>query len=353
MSDVLLRVGGMLYSGWTSVRVRTEMARIFGTFSLSVTERWSGRDEVWPIRPGDECQVLIGDAPVITGYVDDVDVAYDRESHSITVNGRDKTGDLVDCSSPFKTKYQWEGKSLTEMARILCEPFDIEVEAAVDVKDKFKTLATEPGQSVFEALDLAAKVRGVLLMSDGNGKLVIGRSSDARIPAALYLGDNVLACTARSSIRDRFSLIRVVGQSFSDDLSWGATAILPEAEVEDVYVKSIRFRPLTIVADKPYNRAECATRAKFERNVRYGRSREINYIVQGWGYETGNLWPVNRLVTVRDDLLDIDSDMLITAREFILDDSGTRTELTVMPREAFDVLATPEPDDGGADWENL
>lgn len=350
--EVTLKTDGKIYGGWKEIRIARSMERIFGTFDLAVTERWEEGGEPRPIRPGAECQVLIDEQPVITGYVDDVGVDYDAASHTVSVSGRDRTGDLTDCSTPFKDKHQWIGQSLIQVAELLCKPFKIAVTADVEDREKFKTLRTEPGSSVFEALDAAAKVRAVLLISDGLGGMLITRASEESIPASIELGENVLACSVTYSHKNRFSEYTVLGQGAGDDTWWGVDAAQVSAKETDKFIE--RFRPLAIISDRPINGAQAKVRAKWERNVRFGRSQKIDYTVQGWTYAPGKLWPLNRLVHVRDSFLGLDEPRLITGVTFTAGASGMRTALSLMPREAFDLIPLPEPnDDGGVDWTSV
>jgi len=345
--DVRLKVDGMLYGGWKDVRIQRSIEQIAGQFSLSVTERWSGQDTVRPILPGTECQVLIDSTPVITGYVDDVQISYDNGSHSVSISGRDKTGDLVDCSTPVG--FSLVGSTLPRAAQVLCTPYGIGVSTDVDAGGQFTALVGNPGDSVFTTLSAGAKVRAVLLMSDGNGGLLITRASTKRIPAMLLLGDNVLTCSASFSHKDRFSTYMVIGQAAAKDAPvFGAPSSQLSGQATDAFIK--RHRPLVIAAADLDGLNDAFTSAKWERNVRFGRSQQMQYTVQGWTYDKDNIWPINRMVVVKDEHLGIDANRLITAVSFVLDDGGMRTEITVMPREAFELIPLPEK---GDNWNQL
>lgn len=338
--DVRLKVGGQLYGGWQAIRIQRSIEQIAGRFDLRVTERWSGQDAVRPIRPGAECQVLVDGVPVITGYVDDVQVDYGSESHSVTVTGRDKTGDLVDCTAQ---NFNWMDVTLAAAAERLCSPYGITVTAeAQDIDKKFSTYSQNPGDSVFASLDGAANIRGVLLISDGNGGLIITRASTLRLQALLATGDNILSASATFSHKDRFSEYTVTSQEEVKDGSTYETAFLIAAKSTDPVIT--RHRPKLVAADKLIDRAQTQERADWERNVRYGRSQQIQYTVQGWKYDQKNLWPINRLVPVKDDLIGIDADLLIVGVTLMLDENGTRAEITVAPREAHDLVPLPEED---------
>lgn len=342
MPDVRLKVGGQLYGGWQEIRIQRSMEQIAGKFDLAVTERWAEGDTPRPIRPGEECQVLIDDEPVITGYVDDVEISYDANSHTVAVSGRDRTGDLVDCSAPNKGN-ELVGQTLLAIAERLCKPFGVQVTSDTDYGKPFSVFRWDPGDSVFDVIEHAARIRAVLLVSDGLGGFVLTRASKESIPAALALGDNMLACSSSLSHKDRYSEYTVLGQRPGDNEAWGYDAAEPKGVAKDDRIT--RYRPLIVMGEKSLDFAKAKTRAEWERNVRFGRSQRVIYTVRGWTYATGKLWPLNRIVTVRDSFLGLDAQRLITGVTFIVDSSGIRTELSVMPREAFDLIPLPEEDD--------
>ncbi|WP_027366931.1 phage baseplate assembly protein [Desulfocurvibacter africanus] len=344
MPDVRLLVDGTLYGGWQKISIRRGLEQVAGSFELSVTERWSGQDTPRPIHPGAACKVLIDNQPVITGYVDDVAIRYDAKDHSVEVSGRDATGDLVDCSAPST---QWRGRTLADVARSLCAPFKIGVRSEVDAGAPFTSLKSNEGDSVFEVLEAAARVRGVLLVSDGQGNLVITRASSRRIGSAISSGVNVLSCDSQFSHRDRYSEIAIKGQSSGSEAWNGEAAAQPKAVAKDSRIA--RHRPLTVVAEEQIDNAAAKVRAEWERNVRFGRSQRLVYTVDGWAHRDG-LWTPNVIVSARDEYLGLKADRLLTSVALILDGDGLRSELTLMPREAFARVELPEPGAGMGAW---
>ncbi len=354
MVDVVLTVDGQRYGGWQEIRVQRSIEQLAGQFALSVTERWAEQDTPRPIRPGAACQVLIDGTPVITGYVDDVDLSYDATTHTVSVAGRDRTGDLCDCSAPVKGG-TLNGQTLLSAAQRLCAPFGIKVvNELADVPEvtttKFTALRANPGDSIFARLDTAARVRAVLLATDGAGNLVITRTSTERLGTLVLLGDNVLAASARFSHRDRFSEYTVTGQmEASGTDTAGAAAFHLEGAARDAFIT--RHRPLILSATDLGGTADARRRAQWERNVRYGRAQALTYTLQGWHYAPGQLWPINRLVPVIDEHFGINDDLLLAGVEFTLADDGLRTVLTLMPPAAFE--PEPLPPTTGDRWDQI
>lgn len=272
--DVRLEINGVKYGGWTKIGIRRGIGQVAGTFELSISERWPGQPIPAHIELGASCVVTVDGVPVITGYVDDVAPSYNAASHTVSVTGRDKTCDLVDCCPPST---QLKGATLAAVARSLVAPFGIEVvdETGVGVVPGFKT---NPGDTVFETLEQLARAKGVLLTTDGRGRLVICRASQKKAATVLELGKNVFEGKGKFSMRDRFSSVTVIGQTAATETWNGTSASQQKTVVTDAAVP--RHRPLVLVADQEHQGAN--KRAQWEVNIRYGKGNQATYTVYGW-----------------------------------------------------------------------
>lgn len=339
MPELALSVGGQRYSGWQSVRVSRGIDKLAGSFELQISERFDGLATVRPIRPGQPASVLADGETVITGYVDTVAPDYDAEMHTLHVSGRDATGDLVDCAAVHQSG-GWQNRSLAQIAYDLVKPFACGLEVLADVGQPFARWRIEPGETVFENLDRAARYRGVLLTSDGLGNLVITQPSTATAPAALVLGENIERARGHSSELERFADYIVRAQQAGTNAIFGGAAAGPSGEALDAAVG--RYRPTVIVAEGMSDAAGCQARAQWQRTVMAARARQVVYTVTGWRAH-GQLWQPNALVPVQDAFLGLDGRRLISRVEFVLDEGGSRTELTVVPKHAFDPQDLPQP----------
>lgn len=327
-----LKVGGSYFGGWTGLSVTRSIEQIAGSFELEVTERWAGQAAVRPIKPGESCQVLLDGEPVITGYVDDVAIEFTADSHTIRISGRDKTGDLVDCSAIYKSG-QWSSVTLDTLARDLLAPFGIGVKVATDLGGPLSSHKIEPGETVFECLERAARMKAVLLTSDASGNLVITRASENVIGTVLVEGGNILSASGQFSWKDRHSVYTVKGQEKGSDEWSGEHAAHPSGAATDPVIN--RYRPLVVLAEEHGHGASFKDRAEWESSVRMGRGNRGSITVQGWCREDGPLWQPNTLVPVRSPLLWLDAEMLIVGCTWQLGERGTATQLSLARREAF------------------
>ena len=333
MPDVKLTVNGIDYAGWKAISISRGIEQIAGTFELGVSELWPGQRIVKNIAPGDDCTVSVDGAVVITGHVDDVGVRHAKDSHEVTVSGRDATGDLVDCSAIHKSG-KWSMAKMETIATDLCKPFGIAVRSEVDTGVAVEWSIQE-GEAAFECLDRLAKSKGVLLVSDGRGGLLITRAGKAgRISTLLQRGTNILTAELRLSFRERFSPYIVKGQGASSDALFGAATRL-KAEQTDAMIG--RYRPLVVIADDLADGATVRRRALWEANVRSGKSAQLSIRVQGWSHP-GGLWQPNALVHVTDAWTRTDADLLIKGVVFGIDESGSVTTLALTLPQAFDLI---------------
>lgn len=335
-----LTVNGTRYRGWQSVEVTRSIEAIAGSFSLAVTERWPGSQARYAISPGAACTLAADGEALITGHVDTVDVRFDDRGHGVTIAGRDVTGDLVDCSAEAPGG-ELRDVTLTQLAARLAQPFGVEVRAETDAGRPFDRITIEPGESAFEAIERACRMRAVLPVSDGRGGLLLTTAGQAgRAATTLAQGQNILAAGGTYSWRDRYSTVTVKGQAAGTDSFFGEPAAAAKGRQADPAIG--RHRPLTVIAEAPGDDAALAERAAWEVTVRRGRSRSVEITVAGWRMSDGRLWAPNMLVPAVSDWLGIDQDMLIVSVTYSLDETGTLARLSLMRPDAYALLATPE-----------
>jgi prophage tail gpP-like protein len=208
-----------------------------------------------------------------------------------------------------------------------------------DLGDPFSrsTFALNPGETVFQCLDRAAKQRGVMLLTEPDGNMTLDRAGSMKVQTVLEYGKNIKAGNKRVSWQDRFSAYTIKAQTKGDDNLFGSSTSLKRTS-NDAGVT--RYRPIIIAAENEDSGTELQKRADWERNVRAGRSARLTYTVEGWRHSTG-LWEPNFLVRVKDPVLEIDQELLIVETTQTRSDQGTITTLVLTAKEAFDVQPLP------------
>lgn len=333
--ELVIKTGGMTLGGWTGIRVSRGVERLPSGFICELTEHYPGQLQA-AVMPGATCQVLLSGDLVLTGFVDIYQATLGPEQHKVTIVGRSKTEDLVDCTlDPQGGVDSWEFQAATlrEAAERLAKPFGIDVSAPdgdlpLDPKQPF---IVEPGQTIYQMLEPMARTAEALLWDDENGRLVISKVGTKRAGSGIVEGQNLALGEVRFSMDQRYSRIKVIAQGHNDFLGkdgkfhWSNEAYAYDSGAP-------RYRPLVLIGDLPGEDNKWAQqRANWEVSRRIGRSQIIEATVTGWRDGAGQLWRANTLVNVDCPTLKMKADLIIAHVAYVRGEIGTQTVLTCMP----------------------
>jgi prophage tail gpP-like protein len=348
VADFLLIASGLAYGGWTELSVTRSLEQLAHSFVVQLTDKWAGQGQPIPIRMGDPVVVAYkNDAEIqknlITGWVDKDAKHYDATNRTLSIIGRSRTCDLIDCAA-IRVPGHWRNAPLNQIAQDLCLPFGIAVHVQAPIGEPFKWFAITVGETVFETLERACRQRGVVMGCDGLGDLVLQRSGQLRIRTVLEWGKNILECDQENSMEERFSQYTVTGQSSGGGLlgdNFSGKVLSQSAPSLDTNVT--RYRPTIIHEESKESGVSKIDRANWERNVRAGRSERVTYKVDGWEHADG-LWEPNTLVHVTDPECEIDEDLLVvTATYTRSNEDGSHTSLELTLPEAYTVQPLKPP----------
>ncbi|HGE8294287.1 TPA: phage baseplate assembly protein, partial [Escherichia coli] len=335
-NTVTLRTDGRLFTGWTSVSVTRSIESVAGYFELGVNVP-PGTD-LSGLAPGKKFTLEIDGQIVCTGYIDSRRRQMTADSMKITVAGRDKTADLIDCAAVYRGG-QWKKRTLEQIARDLCAPYGVTVRWELSDKESaasFPSFTLDHSETVYEALVRASRARGVLMTSNAAGELVFSRAAST-VTDELILGKNLLTVDFDEDFRDRFSEYIVKGYARANG-----------AEGDDIDAKSIvsrkgtatdsdvtRYRPMIIIADSKITAKDAQARALREQRRRLAKSITFEAEIDGWTRRDGQLWMPNLLVTIDASKYAIKTtELLVSKVNLILNDQdGLKTRVSLAPRE--------------------
>jgi prophage tail gpP-like protein len=339
---VELTVGGKRYGGWESVKISRSIEALAGSFSLSISEKWAGQDQPWPIGEGDECVISIAGVSVITGFIDRRSPTLEADTRSLTVEGRDRSGDVVDCSAQLGA-WQFKNVNVLNLASKICEPYGVRVSLQPGLVAESVTLpkkhSIDPGDTAAAALENLCRIAGLLAIPDGFGGLVLSRTGTDRLATNLVEGRNILRGSATFDAAGRFRTYEVMGSHKGrNDLS-GKQAAGVKGTATDLNARD--GRTLIIRPEHNVTGSLAKSRAEWEAATRSARGDSVRVTVQGWVESVFDpVWPINHLVEIRSPSLGVNGDMLIAGVTLTQDLSGgTLTELDLRNPKAF----TPDP----------
>ncbi|WP_096989819.1 phage baseplate assembly protein [Escherichia coli] len=337
-NTVTLRADGRLFTGWSSVSVTRSIESVAGYFELGVNVP-PGTD-LSGLAPGKAFTLEIDGQIVCTGYIDSRRRQMTADSMKITIAGRDKTADLIDCAAVYSGG-QWKNRTLEQIARDLCAPYGVTVRQELTDKEStapFPSFTLDHSETVYEALVRASRARGVLMTSNAAGELVFSRAASTATDE-LVLGENLLTLDFEEDFRDRFSEYTVKGYARANG-----------AEGDDIDAKSIvsrkgtatdsdvtRYRPMIIIADSKITAKDAQARALREQRRRLAKSITFEAEIDGWTRKDGQLWMPNLLVTIDASKYAIKTTELLVSKVTLIlnDQDGLKTRVSLAPREGF------------------
>lgn len=390
MRAITIEIEGWQFDTWESGEVTRDLNDFAGTFSFTFRDSERSLNTfafasfippIYHLRPGANVKIFVCRELVLVGFIENVNVDIDEESSSVAISGKDKAGDLIDCTAAPEGPAEFNNVTLEEAAKRIAEPYGLKVRAEVDTGEVFGRYGIDMAETGLSALEKGARQRQVLLLSDGVGGLVITRTGDRRAPAELKLPGNVKSSSGNYTHKNRhsktivrsqhekasgkrktesmdetanpFSLARAKSNNGGANLQAGGAPIDPRdrqwgkgsaTRVEQYGTSATgeycdeeirRYRPKVHLARTKGNKKDCECEAEWRSRSARGQSEEINYTVAGFK-ANDQLWRVNEMVYVSDSFQMVERDMLISRVSFKEDDSGQITELTVTSPEAFD-----------------
>ena len=276
------------------------------------------------------------DEQIINGYIDVHSASIDHSSHTVTVSGRSRTGDLVDCSA-VHTPGNFKDQTLLNIANALTAPYSVpcvlgDSVGALPVISKFEL---NNGESVFEAIERAARKQQVMVTDNADGQLVLDQAGTSAYSFPLS-GWESASFTADYSRRHSVYIAKAQqhGHNFADPLE---AARVPGTVTDPAIT---RYRPLIVRPEGTTNRQDAAKRIQWQANRDIGESLRLIATMTGFTDQNGDLWQKNRLISVYNEVLNIDHQLLIESVRFSQNEqSGTTTELSLVHPGAY----APEP----------
>lgn len=353
-----LEVNGQPYSNFLGAVCENRLDALTNVFSFEAT---STEDLPLPFTGGEPCRVLVDGEPVLTGSIEIVGVNYSSQQHTIRIQGRGKTGDLLDSTldSISDIRPPINLKALIE--RVIQElGLDIQVIVNTPTEDfnEAEDLAgPDIGENAFAFIEKYARKRQVLLTEDGDGNIVITQSSGESINSPLQnvLGspnNNILAGSVSYDYTGRYNKYKFASAQNPIPLVNAGETDLTSLVNQGGGVQdpaSRVGRQLVLVAEAPYSNAQCDTRAEWEANIRKTRSRVYSVDLDGFRNAQGDLWESNKIVSIVDQFAGINSQMLINSVTFTYNNSdGSLTTLALVERNSYTLtLEEPQVDKTG------
>jgi prophage tail gpP-like protein len=357
-TPIRISVAQRPFGDWKELTVSRSVLTAAGGFAFTAVNAGS-----FAVTRGDPIEIYWGPTQaVLVGYVDSVERSVD--SKLVKVEGRAKTADLVDCSPDPKTPRQLNNQNILQVVSSIVKPFGLKITVqsqkidlgsivavlGEDAMVPIEVFTIDAGETAWEAISRAARLRGVLAYEPGDGSVMVTRPGVRHAEISLNEGVNMKTATRKESDEERFSSYLVPCQRpGSDDESYLTVA----AEAGSATDKAIhRLRPLVVLPEASMTKEAAQLRAQWEATVRAAESDKVTVTAPFWTQNMTSdpdrpLWRPNMLVFVRSKKLELDGDLLIqsvTHNATIDDSEGHATTMELVRADAFDPKPVVEDD---------
>lgn len=326
-------------SGWQQVRVTVGIERVPPDFEVTYTETL-GDGTTSVAVPGQACTVSIGSDVVITGYVDRVIERISAETHELTLTGRGKTQDLVDCAAVWQGA-TFQNVTALDVATKVAQPYGITVVCVESDLKRLPLFMVNIGETAFEIISRICQLSGLLAFEQPDGTLLLARVGTIQAASGFQQGRNVQEASFERSMDQRFSAYTVIypGNALLSDTG---AAVLSTDSYQDTGVPRLRQKYVELLSNSvgvDLTKAQ----AMWELNRRIGRSQVVRVTTDSWRDQGGTLWTPNTLAEVDVASVKVSKIQLLIGEVTFARGlgGGTTAELVLMPPQAFDVQPIP------------
>lgn len=334
--SVVMYLGGTksAFHGWEDLSIKKDLEQLATTFSFKIPQSFRDTHKEFKLAPQTRVQINVNGQPVITGRIETMVSQLTPDENSITVGGRSKTGDLVDCAV-LGPPFEYNNISLDKLARELLKPFGLKVFLSANPK-VIPKVSIKPGDKVFEVLDKYARGQGFFWVTTREGNLRLMSPGNSKADTRLEENFNILAGSVNIDETQRFSKYVVKGSSSADDNFPGVVSSVPEGIALDKGVA--RYRPHVEISEGNLTTELAKSRAQWEAAYKLAQGFNILITVQGWQQETGILWGLNQLTKVKSITMGLDGTFLSKSIEHIRSKSeGTITRIGLTLKDAYKI----------------
>ncbi len=228
--------------------------------------------------------VTIGGEKVITGTLLKHDSSKAANASKLTLSGYGKPGILQDVNVPISL-YPIElfNNDLEQIAKKLCDPFEVTPVFEADKGSAFKSVTIEPTEKILDFLVKLAKQRGLIVTSNEFGELVFQTASTGKAKTTIKEGlFPFIGGDATLDGQQRFSSVTALGDRWNGKVG--------------SYVANDNTIPVnrsSVIVTNHITKGELQKAANAKIGRGFASSIQIPVSITGWRDPDGDRWQEN------------------------------------------------------------
>lgn len=307
MMKLELKIDNRKYSGWENVTISKSIQSIAHNFSMNIFNA----DGI-SIEDDDLIQILKDDKIFFTGYLDDMVIGISNVKKPLSINGRSKAGDLIDCN--VSENKQYNKQNIKQIISDLVKPFNINVSSSLTL-EPLEIFNTKVGETYFDAINRLCKQTNTLPISDDFGNIEIVKNEQNKSSIVLKDSD-FKELNLPKKLSKRFSKYIYKKEGIVTDVTDGSAT-------DDTV---LRFKPFVGVNTEDKDNQDLA---KWQLNHNKVSEISLTAVVKGWDLE------INTIVKLETEI--VNNSFLIKDITYSKSDSGTISNVTFVSKDLYDI----------------
>jgi prophage tail gpP-like protein len=272
-------------------------------------------------------------------------------NHTVRVEGRSKSCDLIDCSALVQNTsagsastpgMQIVNSDAVSIARRLAAPYNVTINTSAEGPfPAIPQFNINLGETVWEIVDRVTRYSELLAYDMPDGSVMLAKVGTDAMASGFTLGDNIEAADIMFSMDQRYSEYEghlISTMALGTDAGVNSPGVGEIVRDDDVP----RFRKLYVISEQfVLGQPLAGKRAIWEKNRRWGQSFAFSVTCDAWRDAAGKLWAPNMLAPIDAPQLKVSNkSWLIGTVTYLRDEHGQHCHLGLWPPEAFTVEPT-------------
>ena len=316
---ITLVVDGYGLQGFQSVEIQKSMQNGAMSFNMQASApSWS--DQAMALRNGQQIEIYsspvdsgglgggggLGDL-IVTGAVDEYNAEYDGDSHTITLSGRSKGRDAIDCHPVKHQTGLVRNKTLLAAAQ---EFDEFGTNWSTDQQlQPIDTIQRRPEEPLFDTIERYARRGGFMLPAQPDGRHHDHPRRDQSACRRARPGPVARQEDERQNHDDAEALAG--GGSRAAPVRRTGSSNLRQ-EYQDSGDDGDAHRPALIIAEGDHTDQDLQTRAKWERLRMAAYGIRIGATTSCWRDDGGMIWTPGYLMAIENDPEGVDGDFTLS-----------------------------------------
>lgn len=326
LHSLFVKIDQYQISDWESFSIEKSLSTLCGKFEFKMSSALFKKGINF--YNGKKIEIYINGIIFMTGYIENFEISLTESEYQISISGREKTCDIIDCNNVLD-KNVWYNQTLLTIAKYLCDPFEIDVVTSLQMQ-KINYAAIEDSETVFDFLLKLAKQQNVRLNTLQNGNIEIV-NTQSNITHYFELSE-VTNSKINGSLEDRYSNYVCKSQYTNNSGDpWEEKSIFINKKATDENV--LRYRS-KVFSESNMTATECQKYANWEAQNRAAKSTKFSFSYPAWTKD-GKFISMGDLIHFEGSVINLSDTMIVDTISYKLDTDNYNISISLLDKILF------------------